>query len=98
MTIRERQERESHDRENPWRPMNTAPRGTGLICDLLFDDMMGHFAADGLQFFLDANGDWFQIDPPRRAPTPINWRPSYVCMSLERRGIVKMGAKYAKNS
>lgn len=86
MTIRERQEREAHDRENPWRPMNTAPRGTGLICDLLFDDMVGHYATDGLQFFLDANGDWVQIDPPRRVYSkPINWRPSHVRITRERR-------------
>lgn len=94
MTIKERQEREAHDRENPWRPMGTAPRGTGLICDLLFDDMAGHFAAEGLQFFLDADGNWYQIDPPRRvySPNPINWRPSYVRMTPERRSVVKKRA------
>lgn len=43
MTIKERQEREAHDRENPWRPMATA-KADGLICDLLFDDMAGHLA------------------------------------------------------
>ena len=95
MTIRERQEREAHDRENPWRPMNTAPRGTGLICDLLFDDMVGHFATEGLQFFLDADGTWYQIEPAKRAsyPQPINWRPSYVRMTLERRNVIKKRAR-----
>ncbi len=95
MTIKERQEREAHDRENPWRPMSTAPRGTGLICDLLFDDMVGHYAAEGLQFFRDANGDWYQIEPPKRvfAPTPINWRPSYVRMMIERRNLIKKRAR-----
>ncbi|WP_313760185.1 hypothetical protein [Rhizobium sp.] len=101
MTIKERQQREAHDKENPWRPIATAPRGTGLVCDLLFDDMMGHFATDGLQFFLDMFGEWYQIDPPRRVfEAPMNWRPSYVCLSPERRSIIKTGAgyRYAKNS
>jgi hypothetical protein len=91
MTIKERQQREAHDRENPWRPMSTAPRGTGLICDLLFDDMMGHFATEGLQFFLDNEGVWHQIEPARRVygPTAINWRPSYVHITPERRSIIK---------
>ncbi|MBY5374217.1 hypothetical protein [Rhizobium leguminosarum] len=90
MTIKERQEREAHDRENPWRPMDTAPRGTGLICDLLFDDMVGHFATEALQYFLDVDGRWYQIEPPRRIyEQPMNWRPSYVRMRPERRRIVK---------
>ncbi|SCW39210.1 hypothetical protein SAMN02927900_01307 [Rhizobium mongolense subsp. loessense] len=96
MTIKERQEREAHDRENPWRPMSEAPRGTGLICDLLFDDMAGHYANEGLQYFLDANGDWYQIEPPKwiaHGPTPMNWRPSYVRMTPERRGIIKKRAR-----
>lgn len=96
MTIKERQEREAHDRENPWRPMNTAPRGTGLICDLLFDDMAGHFATEGLQYFLDGDGRWYQIDPPKQvwfANAPINWRPSYVHMTPERRSLIKKRAE-----
>ncbi|MBB3745016.1 hypothetical protein FHX10_004553 [Rhizobium sp. BK591] len=94
MTIKERQEREAHDRENPWRPMNTAPRGTGLICDLLFDDMMGHYPASGLQFFLDADGTWYQIIPERKIhfAQPINWRPSYVHVTPERRNLIKKRA------
>ncbi|ULJ74411.1 hypothetical protein [Rhizobium gallicum] len=94
MTIKERQEREAHDRENPWRPMNTANPG-GLICDLLFDDMAGHYAIERLQYFLDADGSWYQIDPPRRVyfPVPINWRPSYVHMTPERRNISKKRAE-----
>lgn len=96
MTIKERQQREAHDRENPWRPMNTAPRGTGLICDLLFDDMVGHYPAEGLQFFLDTDGNWYQIDPAKRVlyySKPINWRPSYVHMTPERRSVIKERAK-----
>jgi hypothetical protein len=87
MTIKERQLREAHDKENPWRPIATPPRGTGLICDLLFNDMVGDFATDGLQFFLDASGDWYQLEPSRRVctPTPMNWRPSYVRITPERR-------------
>ncbi|MGY5793681.1 hypothetical protein ACXHXM_26065 len=96
MTIKERQEREAHDRENPWRPMNTAPRGTGLICDLLFDDMAGHYATEGLQYFLDADGYWYQIEPPKKVyfcNAPINWRPSYVHMTPERRSLIKKRAE-----
>ncbi len=72
MTIKERQEREAHDRENPWRPMSTAKPSGGLICDLLFDEMAGHFATEGLQYFLDPDGHWYQFGPPRRvyAPAP----------------------------
>ncbi len=97
MTIKERQQREAHDRENPWRPMDTAPRGSGLVCDLLFDDMVGQFGTEGLQFFLDAKGHWYQIDPPRRVSyaQPINWRPSYVRMTPERQSLVKKRDMYA---
>jgi hypothetical protein len=73
--------------------MNTAPRGTGFICDLLFDDMAGHFATEGYKYFLDADGCWFQISPPERFLAwwrkPINWRPSYVRLTPERRNLVK---------
>jgi len=94
MTIRERQEREAHDRENPWRPMNTAPRGTGLICDLLFNDMAGQFATEDLQFFRDADGRWYQIEPAKPVySVPINWRPSYVHMTIERRNLIKKRAR-----
>ncbi|KAA0697430.1 hypothetical protein DTW90_18545 [Neorhizobium sp. P12A] len=99
MTIKERQEREAHDRENPWRPMNSAPKGTGLICDLLFDDIAGHYPTEGLQFFLDGEGIWHQIDPPRQVlyrANPINWRPSYVRLTPERRSIIKKRAKGLK--
>jgi hypothetical protein len=71
--------------------MPTAPRGTGLVCDLLFDDMVGHFATNGLQFFRDADGSWFQIEPAKRGlyAGPINWRPSYVHMTPERRSLIR---------
>ncbi|MBY3249823.1 hypothetical protein [Rhizobium laguerreae] len=95
MTIKERQEREAHDRENPWRPMSTATPG-GLICDLLFDDMAGHFPTDGLQYFLDADCTWYQINPPAEVSftrKPINWRPSYVRIPPERRALIKGRAK-----
>ncbi|PDS45381.1 hypothetical protein CO668_08685 [Rhizobium anhuiense] len=98
MTIKERQEREAHDRENPWRPMGAAPRGTGLICDLLFDDMVGHFATEGLQYFLDVDDRWYQIEPPRRIyEQPMNWRPSYVRMKSELRRIVKQRSNAHEN-
>ncbi|WP_284765387.1 hypothetical protein [Agrobacterium sp. CFBP2214] len=92
MTIKERQLREAHDRENPWRPMSEAmPDGT--ICDLLFDDMMGHYGAEDRQFFLDASGIWFCIDPPERSRgKPINWRPAFVRLTPERRQLIKRRA------
>ncbi|MGO8154439.1 hypothetical protein AB9F36_31910 [Rhizobium leguminosarum] len=94
MTIKERQEREAHDRENPWRPISTA-KPSGLICDLQFDDLAGHFATDGLQYFLDVDGSWYQIDPPAKVffmRRPIDWRPSYVQMTPERRALIKRKA------
>lgn len=91
MTIRERQEREQKDREHPWRPMNTA-KPDGTVCELLFDDMVGHYATDDLHYFLDHDGYWYQINPPKKiwwVPKPINWRPAYVKISPERRMLVK---------
>lgn len=97
MTIAERQAREAYDRENPWRPMNTAVRGDGLICELLFNDMVGDYGTPGLQFFLDSDGEWYRIDPPGRVflfpSTPINWRPAYVRLKPERRNYLKRKAK-----
>ncbi|MGO8180348.1 hypothetical protein [Rhizobium leguminosarum] len=75
--------------------MSTA-RPDGLRCDLLFDDWAGHFPTDGLQYFLDADGSWYQIDPPAKVSfvrKPINWRPSYVRMTPERRALIKSKAK-----
>ncbi|RWO50393.1 MAG: hypothetical protein EOS12_05710 [Mesorhizobium sp.] len=92
MTIDERRAREQMDRENPWRPINTAIRGDGLICELLFNDMVGEFAAEGSHYFLDSDGRWFRIDPPKSIflnPQPINWRPAYVRLTPERRAILK---------
>ncbi|AYD02215.1 hypothetical protein [Neorhizobium sp. NCHU2750] len=95
MTIAERKAREAHDRENPWRPMSEkAP--VGLICDLLFDDMVGHFAAEGVRFFLDADGNWYRADassmPLAKA---INWRPAYCFLTPERRALLKSNARRA---
>ncbi|TIP80115.1 MAG: hypothetical protein E5X63_32455 [Mesorhizobium sp.] len=97
MTIAERQAREAYDRENPWRPMNTAVRGDGLICELLFADLVGDYDTPAFQFFLDSDGDWYRLDPPERLPgyqpMPINWRPAYVRMTPERRSVIKQRAK-----
>ncbi|WP_246828208.1 hypothetical protein [Rhizobium redzepovicii] len=71
-------------------------KADGLICDLLFDDMAGHFPTDGLQYFLDADGTWYPINPPIEMffmRKPINWRPSYVRMTPERRALIKRKAK-----
>lgn len=95
MTIAERQAREAHDRENPWRPMSTAPRD-GTICELLFNDMAGEFSGDGQRFFQDSYGDWWRIDPPREVnlrPAPINWRPAHVRLTPERMAYLKKAAK-----
>ncbi|WP_322885216.1 hypothetical protein U8C32_02465 [Sinorhizobium medicae] len=89
MTIAERQAREAHDRENPWRPLHTAQAG-GLICDLLFDDLGGHYPIEERHYFLDHDGEWYQLDPPRRVTIkPINWRPAHVKLTPERRAIIK---------
>lgn len=89
MTIAERKAREAHDRENPWRPMHPLPP-VGLIVDLLFDDWAGHHSPDGIQFFMDANGRWYRIKPERWiAEEPMNWRPSWVTLTPERRSVVR---------
>lgn len=89
MTIAERQAREAHDRENPWRPMNTVRRDY-TICDLLFNDMAGDYPVEERQYFLDADGTWYQLDPPQRIwRKPINWRPAYVKATPEKRRLIK---------
>lgn len=93
MTIAERQAREAHDKENPWRPMNTA-RADGTICNLLFNDMAGDYPIEEHRYFLDGDGHWYRIDPPCRInafghPPPINWRPAYVKLTPEKRQVIK---------
>ncbi|MBZ9693916.1 hypothetical protein [Mesorhizobium sp. CO1-1-9] len=99
MTIAERQAREAYDRENPWRPMNTAVRGDGLICELLFNDLAGEFLKETSQYFLDHDGTWYRLDPPGKlyghgleAPA-INWRPAYVRITPERRNVIRQRAR-----
>lgn len=94
MTIAERMAKEAYDRDNPWRPMNEV-RPDGTICELLFNDMVGHSDTERFQYFLDAaSGDWFRIDPPERVyRTPMNWRPAFVKMTPERRVLVKRKAE-----
>jgi hypothetical protein len=92
MTIAERQAREAYDRENPWRPMDTAPKD-GLICELLFNSMVGHFQTETFTYFQDADGDWYQVEPPERVwQPPINWRPARVKLTIERRILLKKRA------
>lgn len=92
MTIAERKAREAHDRENPWRPMSDRPP-VGLICDLLFDDMVGHFCADRVRFFLDADGRWYPADSTSMPyANPINWRPAYCFLTPERRALLRKNA------
>ena len=89
MTIAERRAREAYDRENPWRPMCDA-RPDGTVCELLFCDLVGSFDADHRRYFLDPDGRWYQVDPPELVcATPMNWRPSYARLTVERRHYVK---------
>lgn len=95
MTIAERQAREAHDRENPWRPMHSA-KPDGTICELLFNDMAGDFRSDAHRFFLDHDGQWYRLDPPGEVwprPSPMNWRPAYVKLTPEKRALIKRRAK-----
>jgi hypothetical protein len=94
MTIAERKAREAHDRENPWRPMGERPP-VGLICNLLFNDMLGDFAADGLRFFLGGDGEWHRMDAGGAwcMPKPINWRPAYCFLTAERRALLMRAGK-----
>jgi hypothetical protein len=96
MTIKERQEREAHDRENPWRAMAEAK--VGLICDLLFDDMVGHYSTERVHYVLDSDGIWYRIDREERVwVAPINWRPAHVFMTPERRALMKRRANDRSN-
>lgn len=95
MTIAERKAREAHDRENPWRPINTA-RPDGTICELLFNDMAGDFRSEEHRFFLDHDRTWYRIGPPSKVwpwPSPMNWRPAYVKLTPEKRNYIKHQAK-----
>lgn len=98
MTIAERQAREARDKENPWRPMATAKPG-GLICELLFADMAGHFETENIHFFLDYDGEWYRIDKPEdHHEPPMNWRPAYVVLTPERRALLKRRSKEVRAS
>lgn len=90
MTIAERKAREAHDRENPWRPMSERPP-VGLICDLQFSDMMGNFpAAESCKFFLDGDGRWYRMGAGSdHVPKPMNWRPAYCFLPVERRVVFR---------
>ena len=90
----ERKARKEQDRLNPWRPMRDA-RPDGTICDLLFNDMVGSYDAEGIHYhFLDASGTWFYFDPPHQVRSPImNWRLAWVRMTPERRKLIKTKAE-----
>ncbi len=89
MTIAERRAREAYDRENPWRPMCDA-KPDGTVCELLFCNLVGSFDADHRRYFLDLDGRWYQVDPPERVnAVPMNWRPSYARLTVERRHFIR---------
>lgn len=92
MTIAERKAREAYDRENPWRPMYEA-KPDGTVCELLFSDLVGNFDADPGRYFLDVDGNWYQVDPPGKVYRPaMNWRPAYAKLTVERRHYLKKQA------
>lgn len=87
MTIAERQAREAHDRENPWRKMNE-PRRPGLICNLMLADMAGHH--DTEKRYVEIDGLWYDVDAYGCIfHHVINWRAAYVTMSPEKRNLLK---------
>lgn len=89
MTIAKRLAREAHDRENPWRPMSEA-KPDGTVCELLLNDMVGCFDTEQHRYFLDHDGRWYRISPPGRlCHRPVNWRPAFAKLSLERRHFIK---------
>jgi hypothetical protein len=97
MTIAERKAREAYDLANPWRAMGEAnPDGT--VCELLFSDLVGTFEADAFRYFLGDDGCWFRIDPPGRVfNTPMNWRPAYARLTIERRNYLRKQADTRKS-
>lgn len=97
MTIAERRDREAYDQLNPWRPIGEA-KADGTVCELLFNDMVGGFDAERFRYFLDLDGRWYRIDPP--APVfaaPMNWRPAFAKLTIERRHYLKKQVRKGRN-
>lgn len=93
MNVDDRRAREAYDRANPWRPMGEA-KPDGTVCELLLNDMVGHFQASTDRYFLDGDGRWYRIDPPGVCClSPINWRPAFARLSLERRHFIKQQSR-----
>jgi hypothetical protein len=71
----------------------------GLICNLLFNDMVGDFPAEQLRFFLGGDGAWHRMDAGGAwgMPKPINWRPAYCFLTIERRALLMRAEKRAKS-
>ncbi|MCB1469040.1 MAG: hypothetical protein KDK08_18300 [Rhizobiaceae bacterium] len=89
MTESERLAKEAYDRMNPWRAMDQA-KPDGTVCELLLNDMVGHFQSSTDRYFLDGGGRWYRIDPPGVCfLTPINWRPAFARLTPERRNFIK---------
>jgi hypothetical protein len=86
MTIAERQAREAHDRENPWRNMNE-PRRPGLICNLQRNDMAGHF--DPERLYVEIDGRFWDIESAFPVyEHVVHWRPAHVVMTPERQRVI----------
>lgn len=77
--IDERRKREAYDRAHPWVAMPEAMANTGIVCELLFSDMV----VTDKHYFLGEDDVWYQIAPPAKIHTgtyygnrkPMNWRP-----------------------
>jgi hypothetical protein len=73
--IDERREREAYELAHPWLPMAQAVIDDGVVCELLFSDMV----VTNKRYFLGEGDAWYQIEPPAEISTwgrkPMNWRP-----------------------
>lgn len=91
MTIAERKAREAYDLENPWRPLSEAI-SDGMICELRASDMTGLTDFGRSRFFLDQDGTWYRIEPPRACNRWIDhlteFRPTGVKISTDRQASV----------
>lgn len=95
MTISERKAREAYDRENPWRPVAEAKPGPD-ICELRVSDAVGLTDMGNARFILHEDGNWYQIEPPRRGPffRITEFRPTGSTLSAHRLRSVLRRAEY----
>lgn len=95
MTIAERKAREAYDRENPWLSISTA-KPSGMICELRGSYFGGPVDYGKARFFLNDDGEWYQIEPARHMYRAglMEYRPTGFTLSSDRQRSVIRRAAY----